>query len=159
MSFQIRFFQDSDYDEIFELKKEKLNKNNTQYSEEELIDFLLSYLSHTSFTGSVDSERFRNCLIVEEDNEIKAFISFDIIGDNQEANFIYLESFSNKRAYGIILLEKLISIVENFKYSKIKIIKLTAESIAHVRLYKKLGFKELYPNKRDYFNIEMVLYL
>jgi len=84
---------------------------------------------------------FSHVFVYERDNKIIGFISFSIIYDRAEINYIYVTE--NKRKEGVASALMDFCINEVIKYGCINLtLEVSSENIAGIKLYEKYGFSQ-----------------
>ena len=98
----------------------------------------------------IDNDPFSKVIIYLEDSKIVGFLSYSVIYERAEINYIFvLESYRGK---------KIASKMLNFMIQSCKIcdnitLEVRKSNIAAILLYKKLGFKEV-ATRQNYYNDE-----
>lgn len=108
----------------------------------------------------VDSELknnpFIHYLIYQKDNKIVGFLNYSIIYDRIEINQLEVLEEYRKKHIGSLLIEELISIMDNNHYENITL-EVRCDNIPAIELYRKYDFKKKAIRRGYYDGIDGIL--
>ena len=100
---------------------------------------------------------FTHWYIYELNNEIIGFINFDVIYENSEIQYIYVDKNYRKQGIATTLLQKMFDNLD--KEVKNISLEVRNDNIEAIEFYKKNGFKEVAVREKYYGDRDAILML
>lgn len=104
--------------------------------------------SENNIKDSIESE-LDNCMVIEEDHRILAYIVFRVNCDEAELFRIATDKNFRKSGYGHKLMDFMILNLKDMKVKKV-FLEVRCKNMDAVRLYERYGFKKLGVRKEYY---------